>query len=424
MLIHYSKVVQICRENNIDIRGIFHVGAHECEELTDYVNNGIDKNNIVWVEGNKEISDKMKGLGIPNIINAVVDDASGNTVTFNITNNGQSSSILELGTHKIQHPHIYVSKTETVVTKSIQDIAIDHNLDFTRYNFWNFDIQGAELRALKGSGDLILYADILYLEVNSEELYKGCALIGEIDEYVATYGFKRIETNMTCHGWGDAVYIKSIQLNRCLNNCDSDSNGERWFYETFVSKRDGIIFDVGSRSDSLFCKYSGEVHYFEPVTEFINILKSTLNNGKSILNNFGLSDKNETITYYRDAQSFVLRDKSCSKFNNAITTFLDVKRGDEYVISHQINSVRFLKIDTEGYELDVLRGFNTTLSIFNTIQFEYGGTYLDRGIKLIDVINYLKLYGFNRFYYLSNFGLVSLQDFEDHYCYCNIVCLK
>jgi len=424
MLINYSHVVQVCKENNIDIRGIFHVGAHECEELNDYVNNGIDKINIVWVEGNKEISDKMMNMGIPNIINAVVDDESGRTVVFNITNNGQSSSILELGTHKTQHPHIYVSKTETVVTKSIVDIAIEHNVDFTKYNFWNFDIQGAELRALKGAGDLIRYADILYLEVNVEELYKGCALVDEIDAYVEKYGFKRIETSMTIHGWGDAVYIKSIKLNSCLNNCDSDTNGERWFYETFVSKRDGIIFDVGSRSDSLFCKYAGEVHYFEPVAEFIDVLKSSLNNGKSILNNFGLSDKNETITYYRDSQSFVLRDKSSSKFNNAITTFLDVKRGDEYVKSHQLNSIRFLKIDTEGYELDVLRGFNETLFIFDTIQFEYGGTYLDRGIKLIYVIKYLKLYGFNSFYYLSNFGLLPLQNFEDHYSYCNIVCLK
>jgi FkbM family methyltransferase len=162
----------------------------------------------VWVEGNREISDKMLNSGIPNIINAVVDDQSGKTVTFNITNNGQSSSILELGTHKSQHPHVYVSKTETVVTKSIMDIATEHNLDFTKYNFWNFDIQGAELRALTGAGDLIRYADILYLEVNVEELYKGCALVHEIDAYVEKYGFKRIATSMTVHGWGDAVYAK------------------------------------------------------------------------------------------------------------------------------------------------------------------------------------------------------------------------
>lgn len=224
MLIHYSKVVQVCRENNIDIRGIFHVGAHECEELNDYIKIGVDKNNIVWVEGNKEISDKMMNMGIPNIINAVVDDESGKTVVFNITNNGQSSSILELGTHKTQHPHIYVCKTETVVTKSIQDIAVDHSLDFTKYNFWCFDIQGVELRALKGAGDLILYADILYLEVNSEELYKGCALIGEIDAYVAVYGFKRTVTGMTCHGWGDAVYIKIHPTGKQLNTMNHMSD--------------------------------------------------------------------------------------------------------------------------------------------------------------------------------------------------------
>lgn len=208
MLIPYSNVCAFCKQNNIEITGIFHVGAHECEELEDYKNNGIEEQNIVWIEGNKEIYDRMKGRGIKNLINEVVDEISGREVTFNITNNGQSSSILELGTHERHHPHVTVTRTEKHITKTIKDIATDYSLDFSKYNFWNLDIQGAELRALKGAGDVINHAQVLYLEVNTEHLYKDCALIGEIDEYLSQYGFKRIAVQMTQYCWGDAIYVK------------------------------------------------------------------------------------------------------------------------------------------------------------------------------------------------------------------------
>jgi hypothetical protein len=54
--------------------------------------------------------------------------------------------------------------------------------------------------------------DYLYIEVNEEELYKGCALITEIDYYVSKYGFERKLTHMTKNKWGDAFYIKSYLL--------------------------------------------------------------------------------------------------------------------------------------------------------------------------------------------------------------------
>jgi hypothetical protein len=45
-------------------------------------------------------------------------------------------------------------------------------------------------------------------EVNEKELYKNCGLIGEIDTFLNIYHFKRVLTNITCHGWGDALYIR------------------------------------------------------------------------------------------------------------------------------------------------------------------------------------------------------------------------
>lgn len=78
-----------------------------------------------------------------------------------------------------------------------------------KYNFWNFDIQGAELLALKGADKYIKNVDAIYLEVNEKELYKNCGLIHEIDAFLSNYGFTREITFMTPHGWGDALYVKT-----------------------------------------------------------------------------------------------------------------------------------------------------------------------------------------------------------------------
>jgi hypothetical protein len=49
----------------------------------------------------------------------------------------------------------------------------------------------------------------IYTEVNTEHVYKDCALIGDIDEYLGRFGFTRVETNMYLNcGWGDAFYIR------------------------------------------------------------------------------------------------------------------------------------------------------------------------------------------------------------------------
>lgn len=208
MLIDFKTVCQMLNAHHIQVRGILHVGAHECEELDAYVANGVDRNSIVWIEGNEKIVERMKLRGIEKIYTGLVSD-SEKDVFFNITNNGQSSSILPLETHKIHHPHVYVSEIKMLRTTTLKKLFAENQIDGVNYNFWNMDIQGAELLALRGADDLIHNADALYLEVNEEELYKGCALIGELDDYLTTKGFTRLYTVMTPYKWGDALYIRN-----------------------------------------------------------------------------------------------------------------------------------------------------------------------------------------------------------------------
>jgi FkbM family methyltransferase len=207
MIIDIEEVKNVLASKKIKLNGCFHIGAHECEELNIYNNLGIKTEDIVWIDALPGKVYEATCRGIPNVFNAVITDKDDEKVVFNVANNGQSSSILEFGTHSIEHPGIvYINKINQ------KSITVDsfferNNLDASKYDFWNFDIQGAELLALKGATKSIKYAKVLYLEVNSKELYKNGALINEIDEFLAQYNFKRVLTNITIHKWGDAMYI-------------------------------------------------------------------------------------------------------------------------------------------------------------------------------------------------------------------------
>ena len=209
-----------------------------------------------------------------------------------------------------------------------------------------------------------------------------------------------------------------------FHNCNSKTNGE---YKFFMDIKDkiNVIFDVGCRSDSEFIYFSGEVHYFDPVNEFIEQLKNIQNlNKKSYFNNFGLGEKNDQIYYYPRYESFYNRINSCHVSDDSNKFLLDIKKAKDYVITNNIKNIDFLKIDTEGYELNVLQGFEDYLGNVKIIQFEYGGTFLDNNIKLIDVIHYLEQKGFYKFSYLTSYGTEIITDFADHYQYCNIVCIN
>jgi FkbM family methyltransferase len=190
---------------NIQFKGILHVGAHECEELNDY-EVYIPRDKILWVEAlpDKVEKSKQKYPGVL-IENAIVSDVI-EPVRFNISNNGQSSSILEFGLHSHFHPHVHYIGYFDSETKLLKDILPKYDIE---YNFLNFDIQGAELKALKGMEDYLLKVDYLYTEVNSDYVYKECALITELDEYLLKFGLHRVETSWAgeCR-WGDAFYIR------------------------------------------------------------------------------------------------------------------------------------------------------------------------------------------------------------------------
>jgi FkbM family methyltransferase len=208
MLIDFFYINKILTRYKINISGALHVGAHECEELSFYHKLNLTNDDIYWVEAILDKVNKAKNRSIPNVYNAVITDQDDKQVIFNVSNNVESSSILEFGTHSKEHPYVYYTDKFMCETITIDTFVKKNNIDISKLDFWNIDIQGAELMALKGASESLKYTKAIYLEVNIDEVYKGCGKMNEIDEYLSKYGFVRVLTCMTPHGWGDVLYIK------------------------------------------------------------------------------------------------------------------------------------------------------------------------------------------------------------------------
>jgi FkbM family methyltransferase len=207
MLISISEIKPFIQ----NIKGIIHIGAHECEERKSYIHElGIGDDKTIWFEANDDKVIQMKKI-LPQtkLFSLCLSDKDDQDVVFKITNNYQSSSMLNLKTHLIHHPSIHTIKEIHLKTKKMSSFIRENDIQMKNYNFLNLDIQGAELMALKGFEGYLSHVDYIYTEVNIEELYENCALLHQLDEYLSTFGFKRVLCKMTEYKWGDAFYVKN-----------------------------------------------------------------------------------------------------------------------------------------------------------------------------------------------------------------------
>lgn len=209
-------IPNVIEKYKVDLRGIIHIGAHDCEEIEMY-EKFIPRSKILWIEAIPE-KVKLNKLKYPNLLieNVLITDKDKELTTFNISNNGQSSSIFQFGTHKKTYPQIkYIKQIKIESTTMTSLLQSNKKYEDFEFNFINLDIQGAELKALRGmefylENGMIEY---IYTEVSSFYVYKQGCLISELDEYLKLFGFERIETKWVSNaGWGDAFYIKKLHF--------------------------------------------------------------------------------------------------------------------------------------------------------------------------------------------------------------------
>ena len=202
MLISFTN---LRRKYNMNIKGIIHVGAHYGEEISEYIDNGIQ--DIILFEPLVEnfdiLSKKVKTLNA-NIegYQVALGSKKGDATMYVSDNEKQSSSVLKPKVHLTHHPHVKFPSTEDVEVHLLDDY------NSKDYNFINMDVQGYELEVLKGGTKTLDHVDYVYCEVNRDEVYENNAYVEELDEFLSGYNMKRVETDWAGDIWGDALYIR------------------------------------------------------------------------------------------------------------------------------------------------------------------------------------------------------------------------
>jgi FkbM family methyltransferase len=161
------------------------------------------------------------------------------------------------------------------------------------------------------------------------------------------------------------------------------------------------IIQVGSNIGHecvLFKKYTNNIICFEPIPDIFKILKN--NNPDVKCFNLALGDVNEikkmNIASNNGESSSFLKPLNHLKyydiqFNHVMD--LEIKRFDSLEID--LTNINILISDTQGYEVNVLKGFGDQIKNIDGIIIEYINSNLyEDNSSLNDITNYLKAYDF------------------------------
>jgi FkbM family methyltransferase len=207
MLLNFLNLVE---KYNMNIRGVIHIGAHYGEEVKDYIDLKINNlsffeplsNTLQILEDNlSNYADKAHIQIFPYALGNEEKDVE----MYVSDHGGMCSSILKPKIVLEQYPGIKFPKKETVKMIRLDDVEID----IADYNFINIDVQGYELEVLRGAEHTLKNIDYVYTEINVEEVYENAPHVDELDQFLLTYGFTRVETDLSGITWGDALYIKT-----------------------------------------------------------------------------------------------------------------------------------------------------------------------------------------------------------------------
>lgn len=190
------------------------------------------------------------------------------------------------------------------------------------------------------------------------------------------------------------------------SNFNLSENGEQHLLEVLSEQfpdAGSIVFDTGANHGEYALMavkvwHGAVLHAFEILPKIAEkrITRKWEKSGQIIWNDFGLSSQARKVEVKylpaEDSGSGItsLHEKSAVPATGTIDT------GDHYLEANGIQRIDFLKIDVEGHELEVLKGFARALEAgaISAIQFEYGITsgparcYLGDFYELLEPLGY------------------------------------
>ncbi|WP_311951290.1 FkbM family methyltransferase [Mucilaginibacter terrae] len=176
------------------------------------------------------------------------------------------------------------------------------------------------------------------------------------------------------------------------------------------------IIDVGSNiGDSVALIRSADVKQpifcFEGEHEYYKLLQTNLQqfNNVTAYEAF-LGENNETKSGATEVSD------GTAKLNLKAGSEIEVKSLTDLAIANNINNIKLLKIDTDGFDFKILRGAITLIEKNKTILFfEYDAAYLEeQGENGVTMFKILNKSGYNKLLFYDNFGklLINLTTID------------
>tara|TARA_Y100000034_G_scaffold105927_1_gene134178 strand:+ start:536439 stop:537095 length:657 start_codon:yes stop_codon:yes gene_type:complete len=149
-------------------------------------------------------------------------------------------------------------------------------------------------------------------------------------------------------------------------------NGDETLRLDYPLNENAVVLDLGGFkgefAEKIFDKYQSNIHVFEPVKSFFNIIESKFNdNPKVSVYHYGLSDadKEVSISSTGDASSVFIASKDSEKVQ--LKSILD------FITEHNLVEVDLIKINIEGGEYEVLEALlaNDRVKMFKNLQIQF-----------------------------------------------------
>ncbi len=202
--------------------------------------------------------------------------------------------------------------------------------------------------------------------------------------------------------------------------------------ERFLSRRlpaigNGVLFDVGANHGA-YTRFlhrlspGSRIHAFEPHPKTFASLRQRTAGPLVTLVNMAVSDRSGTMQLYDFAEAdgstqASLAQASVGMFDpDTVSHTVEVTTIDAYMAKTGTGIVDFLKIDTEGFDINVLRGAKGALDrgAIKAIQFEFIPANIAMRVTMRDFFEIL--HGYTLFRLCLNGGLMPLRRYDVKRC--------
>ncbi len=193
---------------------------------------------------------------------------------------------------------------------------------------------------------------------------------------------------------------------------------------SLLGRRPRLAVDIGGNigdySAELLRVFPGiELHVFEPATSNANRLRARFAAQEQVsLQQAALSDVAGRMTLFADQDGSALASLAQRQRGRLNVRFdpmeeVEVRRFDTYwkqSLSSRV--IDIVKIDVEGYELMVLRGFGEAIRNVRVLQFEFGGTNIDTKVFFRDLWGFFEKAGFD-LYRITPLGVMRIEHYQE-----------